>query len=88
MEVGDGGCDVRQLGGADQEAQAAGGRNQVCGYGENCAEALYGSEGDYVGGRMRGDQGFGAGGDYIDVGQCKGADYFAEEGGLFVVRFD
>ena len=34
------------------------------------------------------DQGFGAGGDYINVCQCKGAGYFAEEGGFLVIRLD
>jgi len=35
-----------------------------------------------------GGEGFGAGVLYIDVGQCKGAGDFAEEGGLLVVGLD
>ena len=58
--------------------------------GEDGFEVLYGSEGYYVG---AGEVGAGGErlspvGDYIDVGQCKCAGYFAEEGGLFVIRFD
>lgn len=51
---------------------------------------LYGSEGDYFGaGRIEaGGEDFGPVGDYIDVGQCKCAGHFAEEGGLLVIRFD
>src|SRR5260370_10499137 len=49
-----------------------------------------GSEGYYFGwGKAgAGGQSFGLVGDYIDVGQCKCAGYFAEEGGLLVIRFD
>lgn len=46
---------------------------------------LYGSEGDDVG---LGGEGFGAGGYYIDVRQCKGTDDFAKKGGFLVIRFD
>ncbi len=60
--------------------------------GEDGREALYGSEGYYVGlgevGAPAGGYGFDSVGDYIDVGQCKCPGYFAEEGGLFVIRFD
>ncbi len=51
---------------------------------------LHGSEGYYVGAREigTGEQGFGSVGDYIDVGQCKCAGYFAEESGFLVIRFD
>jgi len=35
-----------------------------------------------------GQDGFGALRYYIDVRQCKGADYLAEESGFLVVRFD
>ena len=35
-----------------------------------------------------GQDGFGAFGYYIDVRQCKGADYLAEEGSFLVIRFD
>jgi hypothetical protein len=59
---------------------------EVGGYGEDLGEVLYGSEGYYVeGGR---GQGFSAGVLYIDVGQCKGAGYFAQEGGFLLVGFD
>jgi hypothetical protein len=49
-------------------------------------EALDGAEGDYV--ECCGREGFGADILYIDVGQCKGAGDFAEEGGFFVAGFD
>ena len=52
-------------------------------------ETLYGSEGYEVGaGAETGGHDFGTVGHYIDVGQCKCAGYFAEEGGLLVIRFD
>src|SRR6266849_3718098 len=52
-------------------------------------ETLYGSEGYEVGvGAETGGHDFGSVGEYIDVGQCKCAGYFAEEGGLLVIRFD
>ncbi len=57
---------------------------------EEGAEPFYGSQGYYVGvgaGGM-GGQGFGSIGDYIDIGQCKCAGHFPEEGGLLVIRFD
>lgn len=73
------------LGGADQQGQAAAGADQGGGGGKDRVEALDGAEGDQVEG---GGQGFGAGGLYIDVRQCKGAGNFAEEGGLFVVGLD
>src|SRR5208282_3326066 len=58
--------------------------------GEDGCEVLHGSEGYYVGAREigTGEQGFGSVGDYIDVGQCKCAGYFAEESGFLVIRFD
>ena len=58
--------------------------------GEDGCEVLHGSEGYYVGAREigAGEQGFGSVGDYIDVGQCKCAGYFAEESGFLVIRFD
>ena len=57
--------------------------------GEDGFEALYGSEGYYIGvGAEAGGERFGPGGDYIDVGQCKFAGHFAEEGGFLVVRFE
>ena len=58
--------------------------------GEDGFEVFYGSEGYYFGtGEVgTGGQDFGSVGDYIDVGQCKCAGHFAEEGGLLVIRFD
>jgi len=44
------------------------------------------AQGDYLKGP--GGDGFGAGGLYIDVCQCKDAGNFSEERGLLVVRFD
>jgi len=57
---------------------------------EDCIEALYGSDGYYFGSGKVGavGQGFGPVGDYIDVSQCKCSGYFAEEGGLLVIRLD
>ena len=58
--------------------------------GEDFVEMLYGSEGYYfgTGGVGTGGQDFGSVGDYIDVGQCKRAGHFAEEGGFLVIGFD
>ena len=55
--------------------------------GEDFVEVLYGSEGYYFGtGEVgTGGQDFGSVGDYIDVGQCKCAGHFAEEGGFLAV---
>ena len=78
--------ELGELGGTDQEGEAAGGGEQVGGGGEDGLEALDGSQSDDVG--LGGRQGFGAGGDYIYVRQCKGADDFAQEGGFFVIRLD
>jgi hypothetical protein len=58
--------------------------------GEDFFEVFDGAEGDEggLGEGGVGGQGFGAGGDYIDVRKCKCAGGFAEESGLLVVRFD
>ena len=58
--------------------------------GKNGFEVFYGSEGYYFGtGEVgTGGQDFGAVGDYIDVGQCKCAGHFAEEGCFLVIGFD
>ena len=74
---------LRQLSLADQESQTA-----TCGYKVGChrqdrLEALYRAEGDHV--ERHASQGFGAGGLYIDVCQCKGAGNFFEERGFFLV---
>jgi hypothetical protein len=57
---------------------------------EDGVEPLYRSEGYHLGSRETGagNQGFESIGNYIDVGQCKRARHFAEEGGLLVIRFD
>ena len=58
--------------------------------GEDGFEVFHGSEGYYFGtGEVgAGGQDFGSVGNYIDVGQCKCAGHFAEEGGFLVIRFD
>ena len=58
--------------------------------GEDGGEMFYGSEGYYFGTREvgAGGQDFGSVGDYIDVGKCKCAGHFAEEGGFLVIGFD
>ena len=76
---------VGQLGGPDQEGQATLRCDERCGERERLFEALYGAQGDHTG---LGCELFGAGGEYIDVCQCKGADDFAEEGRLFLIRLD
>jgi len=60
--------------------------HQAGGDGEDCVEPFDGSKGDDVGGGF--GEGFGAGGNYIDVRQCKGADYFAEECSFLMIGFD
>jgi hypothetical protein len=74
------------LRGTDQQGQAAGRAEQVGGNGQDGLEALDGTERHYVEGV--GGEGFGAGGLYIDVRQCKGAGDFTEEGGFLVVGFN
>ncbi len=57
------------------------------GLGEDGGEVFYGSESYYFGaGEVgAGGQDLGSVGDYIDVGQCKCASHFAEEGGFLVI---
>ena len=57
------------------------------GLGEDRIEVLYGSESYYFGtGEVgTGGQHLGSVADYIDVGQCKCAGHFAEEGGFLVI---
>ncbi len=77
------------LGGSYQQGQGCAGSQESYGLGEDGFEALYGSEGYYIGvGAEAGGDDFGSVGDYIDVGQCKCAGHFAEEGGFLVIRFD
>jgi hypothetical protein len=73
------------LGLADEEGEAASGGEEAGGDGESGFEAFDSTQGDDCG--LRGEV-LGAGGEYIDIRQCKGADGFAEEGGLFLVGFD
>jgi hypothetical protein len=72
-----------RLSGADEKGQAASRGDHAGGSGEDGGELFYGAQGDDV--ELRWGKGFGAGGLYIDVGQCKGAGDLAEEGGLFEV---
>jgi hypothetical protein len=85
-KVREGGVDLGELGGGDQEGEASGGGEERGGYGEDVGEAFDGAEGDYVEGG--GGEGFGADVLYIDVRQCKGAGEFAEEGGFLLIGFD
>lgn len=62
------------------------GTDEGGGGGEDFAKALHGTKRDYV--EASRSKRFCAGGLYIDVRQCKSSSDFAEEGGLFVVRFD
>ncbi len=80
----------------NQEGQAACRGDQRGGDWEDGIEALDGAKRDEMEGvagqgwRARSfcKQGFGAGCDYIDVGQCKGANDLAQEGGFLVVGLD
>jgi len=74
------------LGLSDEESQASGGSQQTAGGGKDVGEALDGAQGDDVG--EAGAEILGAAGEYIDVGQCKGADDFAEKRGFLVAGFD
>ena len=85
-EVGEGG----ELGRSYEEGEGSVGGQEGGGGGEDLFEAFDGAEGHEVGARevWLGGEGFGAGGDHIDVGKCKGAGHFAEEGGFPVIGFD
>ena len=74
------------LGGADQEGEAAGRGKERGGDRKNRFETFDGAKRYYVEGAA--GHGLGAGVLYIYVRQCKGAGYFAEEGGFFVVGLD
>jgi hypothetical protein len=75
-----------ELGLADQEGQATFGGYQAGGDRERSVEVLYCAEGYCFGGWVW--VGFGAGGEYIDLCQCKGSGELAEEGGFLLVGFD
>jgi len=85
MEVGQGEFGLGLLGSADEESQASCGGYEAGGCGEDRFETFDCAKGYYVEG---GGDGFGAGGLYIDVGQCKSPRDLAQEGGFFVARFD
>jgi hypothetical protein len=73
------------LGIADQEGEAAVWPYQAGGDWKDFVETLYGAEGHDI---CFGGEVLGAAGEYIDVRQCKGANYFAEECGFFLIGFD
>jgi hypothetical protein len=75
-----------ELGGGDEKGEAAFGGDQTSGDGEDGWEAFDGAKGDDV--ERDSEEDFGAGGEYIDVCQCKGARDFAEESGFLVVGLD
>ena len=79
------GTSTCQLGLADQESELPLGSQQTGGYRQDGLEALDGAEADYVECRR---EGFGAGGLYIDVRQCKRARDLAEERGFLVIGLD
>ncbi len=73
------------LGSADEESEASAGDDQAGSSGQGGLEALDGPQSDDV--RALGKT-FGAGGEYIDVGQCQSADHLAQESGLLLIGFD
>ena len=75
-----------QLRGSDQEGEAAAGREQAASSWKDGVEALDCAESDCGCGRA--GVGFGAGSNYIDIGQCNCAADFAEKRGLLLIRFD
>ena len=88
------------LGVANQESQFASGGYEIGRGGKDGVELFDGSQSDYVsagcgcGGPMlrvglrSGQELLGSTAKYIDVGQCKSADHFAQEGSFFVVGFN
>lgn len=82
VEAGEEPAGAVELGDADEEGEQAGwGEAGGCD-GENPIEAFDRAQGDDLGGG-RGEV-FGAPGENIDVGQCKGADDFAKKGDLLL----
>ena len=75
-----------ELGGADEEGEAALGVKEARGERKSAIEALDGAEGDQAG--ARGGEVFGAGGEDVGIIDDKGADDFAKERCFFLVRFD
>jgi hypothetical protein len=73
------------LGCGYQEGQPAIGGEEASGDWERFSESFNGAQGDYL---VSLKKVFCAGVLYIDVRQCKGADYLAKEGGLLMVGFD
>lgn len=86
IDLFEAGMDGGKLGGSDQEREAAFGSDQAAGDRQDGFEALDGAQRDHVESRRR--ERFGAGGEYIDVRQCKGAGNFAQECGLLVIGLD
>lgn len=66
------------------------GSQEGYGLGEDGFEVLDRSQGDYFGSGDLWVLGcyLGSIGKYVDVGQCKGSGYFAQECGFLVIRFD
>src|SRR5262249_31150541 len=71
---------------ADEESQPPAGSHQASGDGQNEVEAFHSSHGDDVGASS--PEVLCARVEYIDICQCKGSADFAQEGRLFLVRFD
>ena len=69
-----------------QECHAAVGSEHATSDGKDGVEALDCAESDCGCGRA--GVGFGAGSNYIDIGQCNCAADFAEKRGLLLIRFD
>ena len=86
-KIRENGLGLMKLRGADQQGEAARGSDQAGSDRKDVGEALYGTEGYEVEGRL-GREGFGTVGVHIDVCQYKRAGYFAKEGGFFLIRFD
>jgi len=74
------------LGGADKEHESSTGGEAVGGDGEDPVEALDGPEDHDLGGAGR--QILGPAREYIDAGQCKGPDHFAQKGDFFLPGLD
>jgi len=84
-EPGENGSRLVDLGRRNQKSEAARWLGKARRYGKDQRKSFNSAEGNYMVGLGKG---FGAGGLYIDVRQCKGADNFAQERGFLVVGFD
>ena len=74
-----------ELGAADEECEAASRGEEASGSGKCRLEALDGAEGDNI--SLAGEV-LGAGGEYIDVCQCKSADGFSQEYSFLLAGFN